>query len=221
MHIINLLHQPLLSILVWNYRSINSFIVLSVCYSSCSKTLPKTVFILPLWKISFSSEKGSPSMWLQMRSWNVFSLLNGTNWKIFCLLLSLEPPWGHPSRWLPAHKASLKKTFLICQAPVLHGREGCLELLGNENEPGHSSCKRSQFVMGTKIPVMLCCAMFTHNVCEPSRASDGVWYISDQLDQLDQIDQFPNHVVAQSQPHGELVLPKYLHHIFQWLSLKH
>lgn len=102
-HIINLFHQPLLSILVWNYGSINSFIVLSVCYSSCSKTLSKTLVILPLWKISFSSEKGSPSMWLQMRSWNVFSLFNGTSWKIFCLLLSPESPWGHPSRRVPAH----------------------------------------------------------------------------------------------------------------------
>lgn len=69
-------------------------------------------------------------MWLQMRSWNVFSLLNGTSWKIFCLLLSPESPWGHPSRRVRAHKDSLRKIFLICQAPVLHGREGCLGLLG-------------------------------------------------------------------------------------------
>lgn len=34
-------------------------------------------------------------------------------------------------------------------------------------------------------------------------------------------DQFPNHAVSQSQSHGELVLPKYLHHIFQWLSQMH
>lgn len=69
-------------------------------------------------------------MWLQMRSWNVFSLLNGTSWKIFCLLLSPESPWGHPSRRAPAHQDSLRKKFLTCQPPVLHGREGCLELLG-------------------------------------------------------------------------------------------
>lgn len=56
--------------------------------------------------------------------------------------------------------------------------------------------------MRTKTPVML---------CKPSHASDGVLHT----------DQFPNHVVSQSQSHGEQVLPKYLHHIYQWLSLMH
>ena len=62
----------------------------------------KQQLILPLWKLFFSSEKGSPSMWLQTRSRNVFSLLNGTGWKIFCLLLSSESPWGHSSQRAPA-----------------------------------------------------------------------------------------------------------------------
>lgn len=87
----------------------------------------KLQLILSLWKIFFSSEKGSPSMWLQMRSWNVFSLLNGTSWKIFCFLLSSESPWGHPSQRAPAQKDSLKKIFHICQPCLLRGRGGCTE----------------------------------------------------------------------------------------------
>lgn len=80
--------------------------------------------------IFFSSEKGSPSMWLQTRSWNVFSLSNGTSWKIFCLLPSSEPPWGHPSHRAPAQKDSLIRYFRSTEPAFCSAEEDILKHLG-------------------------------------------------------------------------------------------
>lgn len=132
--------------------------------------------------------------------------------------------------------------------PVLHGREGCLELLGI---PAVSArirqewglCVREGERMGEPLAgsalqgVLLepfgswewaragelhreCLSWEPKSLmlCKPSHASDIHQCIMCVLHQgvTD-----PNHAVSQSQSHGELVLPKYFHHIFQWLSLMH
>lgn len=152
-------HQLLLRTLGQSYRSVkeHSSVVLSVCNSwSSTILLSKTTHNSPSLEDIYFKWKKAAYPCSCKRGAEMFSLLNGTSWKIFCILLSLECPWGHPSESACTERQSRKH---ISHLPTLHSRGRCTKApvlsscLCQGKGWGHTGlCMKRRVWMGQPLP---------------------------------------------------------------------